>query len=85
MRAYFNSLISSIGVAAQKANNMVESQALLVEHLHNRREGISGVSLDEEMVDMIRFQQAYAAAARIVTAMDEALETIISRMGIVGR
>lgn len=85
MRDYFNSLISSIGVAAQKANNMVESQALLVEHLHNRREGISGVSLDEEMVDMIRFQQAYAAAARIVTAMDEALETIISRMGIVGR
>lgn len=85
MRDFFTSLISGIGVASQKAANMVDSQAVLVEHLHNRREAISGVSLDEEMVDMIRFQQAYAAAARVVTAMDEALETIISRMGVVGR
>lgn len=85
MRDFFTSLVSGIGVAAQKADNMVDSQAVLVEHLQNRRDGISGVSLDEEMVDMIRFQQAYAAAARVVTAMDEALDTIISRMGIVGR
>ena len=85
MRDYFTSLISGIGVSAQQADNMVESQGVLVDHLLNRRDGISGVSLDEEMVDMIRFQQAYAAAARVITAMDEALETIIGRMGIVGR
>ncbi|MBO8142820.1 MAG: flagellar hook-associated protein FlgK, partial [Firmicutes bacterium] len=57
----------------------------LVDHLNARRESVSGVSLDEEMVDMVRFQQAYAAAARLVTTMDEALETIINRMGLVGR
>lgn len=85
LRDYFTSLISGIGVASQKATNMVDSQEVLVGHLLGRRDAVSGVSLDEEMVDMIRFQQAYAAAARVVTAMDEILETMIGRMGIVGR
>lgn len=85
MRDFFTSLISGIGVAAQKANDMVESQEVLVEHLMNRRDSISGVSLDEEMIDMIRFQHAYAAAARVMTTMDELLDTIITRMGVVGR
>jgi len=58
---------------------------VLVEHLKNRRDSISGVSLDEEMIDMIRFQHAYAAAARVLTAMDEMLDTIITRLGVVGR
>jgi flagellar hook-associated protein 1 FlgK len=43
------------------------------------------VSLDEEMANMIRFQHAYSAAARVMTTMDEALDTIINRLGIVGR
>lgn len=85
MADYLRSLISSVGVAAQQARNMTSSQTALVDHLHNRREAVSGVSLDEEMVDMVRFQHAYAAAARLLTTMDEALETIIMRMGIVGR
>lgn len=85
MRDFFASLISGIGVAAQKANDMVASQEVLVEHLKNRRDSISGVSLDEEMIDMIRFQHAYAAAARVLTAMDEMLDTIITRLGVVGR
>lgn len=85
MADHFNALIGSVGVAAQKAQTMSASQALLVDHLHSRQDSISGVNLDEEMVDMIRFQQAYNAAARVVTAMDEVLETIISRMGVVGR
>lgn len=82
---YFTSLVSGVGVASQKAMHMVDSQAVLVDHLQGRQDSISGVSLDEEMVDMIRFQQAYNAAARVVTAMDEVIDTIISRMGIVGR
>ncbi|OUM97585.1 MAG: flagellar hook-associated protein FlgK [Firmicutes bacterium ZCTH02-B6] len=82
---YLRSMISGIGVTTQQARSMVASQSALVDHLHTRREAVSGVSLDEEMIDMVRFQQAYAAAARLVTAMDEALETIILRMGVVGR
>jgi len=82
---YLRSIVASVGVTTQQAHSMVTSQTALVDHLHARRESVSGVSLDEEMIDMVRFQQAYAAAARVVTAMDEALETIILRMGLVGR
>ena len=54
-------------------------------HLINLKESISGVSLDEEMANMIRFQHAYSAAARMMTAVDEMLNIIINRLGIVGR
>ena len=43
------------------------------------------MSLDEEMTNMIKYEHAYEAAARVITAMDEALNTIINGMGIVGR
>lgn len=81
----FNAIVSGLGVKGAKAVTMVENERVLVGHLENLRESVSGVSLDEEMADMIRYQHAYSAAARMMTAMDEALETIISRMGLVGR
>ncbi len=77
--------MSSLGVEAQEAEKMVENQELLLDQLKNRREAVSGVSLDEEMTDMIKYQQAYNAASRMVTTIDEQLDTIINRMGIVGR
>jgi len=43
------------------------------------------VSLDEEMANLIKYQHAYDAAARVITAMDAALDTVINGMGIVGR
>jgi flagellar hook-associated protein 1 FlgK len=49
------------------------------------RESVSGVNLDEEMTNMMSFQHAYSAAARMVSAIDQALDTLISRTGIVGR
>ncbi|MCC5949518.1 MAG: flagellar hook-associated protein FlgK [Nitriliruptoraceae bacterium] len=44
-----------------------------------------GVSLDEEMVDLVRFQRALEAAARVMTTVDQALDTLVNRVGIVGR
>ncbi|HPU64261.1 flagellar basal body rod C-terminal domain-containing protein, partial [Candidatus Darwinibacter acetoxidans] len=67
------------------AIRMTENQVVLENHLQNLKESISGVSLDEEMANMIRFQHAYNAAARMMTAVDETLDTIINRLGIVGR
>ena len=57
----------------------------MLEAAETRRAATSGVSLDEEMSDMVRFQKSYNAAARMVTTVDEMLDTIISRMGLVGR
>lgn len=82
---YFASIVSRLGVISQKALHMVEHQADVENHLAALRESVAGVSLDEEMTNMIMFQHAYAAAARVVTAMDEALETLILRTGLVGR
>ncbi|UMZ74996.1 flagellar hook-associated protein FlgK [Natranaerofaba carboxydovora] len=82
---FIDATVSSLGVEAQEAEKMVENQDLLLNQLKNRREAVSGVSLDEEMTDMIKYQQAYNAASRMVTAVDEQLDTIINRMGVVGR
>ena len=81
----FNAIISKLGVNTQKAKKMFENDETLAGHLQNLKESVSGVSLDEEMANMIRFQHAYGAAARMMTAVDETLDTIINRLGIVGR
>lgn len=82
---YYQALIGELGVQGQQAKRMAENQQLLVSQLDSNRQEVSGVSLDEEMVNMIRFQHAYAAAARVITAIDEMLGVIIERLGVVGR
>ncbi len=82
---YIDAVVSDLGVEAQEADRMVENQELLVDELENRREAVSGVSMDEEMTNMIQYQHAYNAASRMVTTLDESLDTIINQMGIVGR
>lgn len=64
---------------------MVNNRNYLLEQLLNQRESVSGVSLDEEMTNMIKYQHAYSAAARVITAMDEMLDIIVNRLGTVGR
>ena len=75
---YYKSMIAELGVKSQEAQRMVENQELLKEQLINRRESVSGVSLDEEMTNMIRFQHGYQASARVIQTMDRMLETIIA-------
>lgn len=82
---YYQAAIGELGVQGQQAKRMAENQQLLVSQLDSNRQEVSGVSLDEEMVNMIRFQHAYSAAARVITAIDEMLGVIIERMGVVGR
>ena len=82
---FLASLIASLGVDSQESQRMLANQTVLMEHLERRQEAVSGVALDEEMGNLIRFQHAYNAAARLITALDETLSTVIERMGIVGR
>ncbi|WP_339060497.1 flagellar basal body rod C-terminal domain-containing protein [Tepidibacillus marianensis] len=82
---YFRSLVGNLGVKSQEANRQYESQKVLVDQVDTRRQAVSGVSLDEEMADLIKYQHAYNASARMITAMDEMLDKIINGMGIVGR
>lgn len=82
---YYSSVISRLGVQGQKAERMQEHQGVVMQHLHMLRESVSGVNFDEEMSNIVMAQHAYVAAARVMSAMDEALETLITRVGIVGR
>lgn len=85
LESYFAAIVGTVGVLGQKAQLMVDHQTEVQHHLTTLRQSIAGVNLDEEMTNMVMFQHAYAAAARVVNAMDEALETLINRMGLVGR
>ncbi len=78
-------LVSGIGSDVSHATDLAANQQLLVDHLQQRRQSTSGVSLDQEAADMIRFQHAYQAAARVITTIDEMLDTLINRTGTVGR
>jgi flagellar hook-associated protein 1 FlgK len=81
----FASLIATLGVDSRNAQDKAANQDTLVQLLSRRREDVSGVSLDEEATNMIRFQRAYEAAARLLTAFDEMLDTLVNHTGIVGR
>lgn len=82
---YWRSICANTGVQSQEAKRMVTNQDQLLSELENKKQSLSGVSLDEEMTNMIKFQHAYNAASRFITTMDEELSTIITSMGLVGR
>ncbi|MEA2031373.1 MAG: flagellar hook-associated protein FlgK [candidate division Zixibacteria bacterium] len=82
---YYNGIIGSIGVESQEALSFADNYRLMNQQVKNSRQSVRGVSLDEEMTNIIKFQHAYDASARVITVMDEALDVVISRMGIVGR
>jgi flagellar hook-associated protein 1 FlgK len=85
LNGFYDSMVGTIGMRSMEATEVTETQTLLVNQLENQRQSVMGASLDEELANMIKFQHAYEAAARVITTMDEALGTVIQGMGIVGR
>jgi flagellar hook-associated protein 1 FlgK len=81
---FYANHVADLGAQSRQATDTAATQEMLVDHLKARRESFSGVSLDEEATQLIRFQRAYQAAARGISALDEMLDTIITRMGRVG-
>jgi len=82
---FYRNIISSLGNIGQEAATAVDAKKLLVDQIEYRRQAISGVSLDEEMSNLIKYEHSYNAAARIVNVMDEMLEIVVSKTGLVGR
>ncbi|MFD0680762.1 MULTISPECIES: flagellar hook-associated protein FlgK [unclassified Paenibacillus] len=82
---FFRAVVGQLGVQSQEAQRQATNQQVLVEQVEARRQSVSGVSMDEEMANMIKFQHAYNAAARAMTSYDEILDKVINSMGIVGR
>jgi flagellar hook-associated protein 1 FlgK len=74
----FASQVGSFGFALSNANTEVANQGAVSQMLQNQRDSVSGVSLEEEMANLITFQQAYAASSKIITTVDQMLQTVIS-------
>lgn len=81
----YRSYIVGLGVEVQAVNRQVEIQTDMTGQVDAVRDAESGVNLDEEMANMVAYQHAYSAASRLLTAVDEMLETLIRGTGIVGR
>ena len=73
---YYNAVVSTIGIGSFSAQATLRQQEGIMLQLNSRRESISGVSIDEEMIKMIKFQQAYNASARMISVVDEMLDAL---------
>lgn len=82
---FYNSMIGQVGVDSHEAITFKGNSEILLRQIENSRQSVQGVSLDEELANMIQAQHAYDAAAKVITYIDEALETLIHGMGVVGR
>ncbi len=83
-QTFYEGIIGQLGVDGQAAARMQYNSETLQQSVAENRASVSSVSLDEEMTNMITFQQAYNANARMLTVIDEMLEKIINGMGRVG-
>ncbi|NMC48427.1 MAG: flagellar hook-associated protein FlgK [Desulfovibrio sp.] len=74
---YYNTLVGVVGSDTANAEYNYEYQTALAEELAAQQDAVSAVSLDEEMTNLIRFQQSYQAAAKLITVADEMFQTIL--------
>ena len=81
----YDAMLSQIGTEASHANLMYKTQSTVSEQINSQRQAVSGVNLDEELMDMVILNRAFGAMSRYITTMDEMLNTIINGMGLVGR
>jgi flagellar hook-associated protein 1 FlgK len=75
--AFYHTLVTSVGAVSQQASRLADNQQIVLTDLENRREALSGVSLDEEQVNLIRFQQAYNAAANFIRIAEELGQAVL--------
>jgi flagellar hook-associated protein 1 FlgK len=83
--AKYRAMIVELGVQSAVTQRNLGIQEVITTQVDAARESVAGVNLDEEMTNMLSFQHAYSAAGRMVTAIDETLDVLINRTGLVGR
>jgi flagellar hook-associated protein 1 FlgK len=81
----YRNIVAGLGAATASARAAADSQGSLVAAADAQRTNATGVSIDEEMVMLMTYQRSYEAAARVMTVIDETLELLVNRLGLVGR
>ena len=77
---FYSSIVSNLGIQSFSTQATFSQQEGILLQLNTRRESVSGVSIDEEFINMVKFQQAYNASARLIGIVDELLDTVISQV-----
>lgn len=78
---YFADTVTRIGLKGEQAENQLASKNAIMNDLRDLRDSISGVNINEELADIIKFQYGYEAAAKFISVQDELLNTLINRVG----
>lgn len=78
MNQYYADYVGQVGLEIERSHQERDADGVLLGDLSKRRESISGVSVDEEAVNLLRWQTAFAASSKVITTADEMLETILS-------
>ena len=79
---FFADVVADVGLRGEIAARSAETESLIMKELEDMRASISGVNIDEELAEMIKFQHGYNAAARFISEVNTMLDTIINRMGV---
>ena len=79
---FFADSVTNVGLKGEQAETNHLSQAAIMDDLRNMRESISGVNIDEELAEIMKFQHGYNAAAKFITIWDSLIDTIINRLGV---
>ncbi len=79
---YFADSVTNVGLKGEQAETNLLSQNSIMDDLRNMRDSISGVNIDEELSEIMKFQHGYNAAAKFITVWDNLLDTVINRLGV---
>lgn len=78
---HYGQMVADVGIKTNQANINEKSQTNLLDQARNARDGISGVNMDEEAADLIKYQMAYQAAAQVVASANTIFQTLLSAVG----
>ncbi len=79
---YFADTVTNVGLKGEQAATNLLSQNAIMDDLKNLRDSISGVNIDEELAEIMKFQHGYNAAAKFITVWDNLIDTVINRLGV---
>lgn len=81
----YDNLQNTQATEMMSSTTILENRVTVLNQIADAKDSVSGVYLDEEVMNLMKFQQSYNAAARLMTTLDEALDTLINNTGVVGR
>jgi flagellar hook-associated protein 1 FlgK len=79
---YFADAVGRIGILGEQSGRMLETQNLIMKQLNDMRQSVSGVNIDEELANMLKYQHSYEAAARYINTVNSMLDVLINRLGV---